>query len=211
MLFGVDRLTVSIGIAVLCGAILFAPPAVDAAPSVSFQLDPTNTIPGIEAHSVIVDGDGEDWLIMALHIDLTEGSLYNDPEYDFHRPMPGIWEFPGLGLERLKWDTWVGIPGDDSAIGPFGVVELGSSEYSLSGQVFHAGWANTDTTNTGPTLIGNISTTTGAKGTWQMLVSFSGEEGFIELSGDWPVPEPGALALLGVGGSVLLRREKHTE
>ncbi len=206
MLTAAARLPASVGSVVLCGAILFAPLTVYAAPTVSFQLDPTNTIPGVDAYSVIADGDGEDWLITALRIEFSEGSLYNDPEYDFDRPMPAIWEFPGLGLERLRWDTWVGIPGDDTHIGPLPIIEFGGSGTSFTGQVFQSGWANTDTSNTGPTLIGNISTTSGARGTWQMLVSFSGEEGFIESSGVWPVPEPGTLALLGLGSLALIRR-----
>lgn len=202
-----DRLSVLLGIAVFCGAILSVAPPVYAGPTVTFQLDPNNTIPGVDAYSVIADGEGEDWLIAALRIELTEGSLYNDPEYDFDRPVPLLWSFSELGLERLRWDTWVGIPGDDTHIGPLPLIEFGGSGTSFTGQVFQSGWANTDTTNTGPTLIGNISTTTGARGTWQMLVSFSGEEGFIELSGDWPVPEPGTLGLvLGAAGLALYRR-----
>lgn len=180
-----------------------------AAPTVTFAVDPTNTIPGVTARKLVVDGGGVDaWLASVLVIELTSGSIHNAAVADSDRPQPGLWVIPGF--EEHRWDTWVGIPGGVNDVGPLGAGDLSSPSLSMSGQLVSVSWGSSDTTNTGPTLIANISLTNDAQGTWRMLTGFGTAqvnvliqtEGFI-------IPEPGTLALLGLCGPGLLSRARR--
>jgi len=127
-----------------------------------------------------------------LVVQLTQGSVYNSSP-DSNRPQMAFW---GLFPEQ-QWDTYVGIPGGVNDVGPLSASNLGSPVVSFTGSLISATWGNTDTTNTGPTQIANISLTDDAVGTWQLLATFANRP-TVQVSGNInPIPEPGTLALLG--------------
>ncbi len=206
---------VSFGLLIVC---LFACSA--EAVTAFFGYDPRNTIPGIVANGIVVDGEGVDWTAAALKIDLFSGSVYNDPSFDSDSPQEAFWGvFPAL-----QWDSYVGIPGDVVSGIAGGAGDLGGGAIANIGgpgtDAVNVSWFNTRTTDTGLVLIGNISLTPDASGTWQFLATFADgskvehsgvlEGGSIGLSGPLPppYPEPGTLGLLGAGGLALLRRRR---
>ncbi len=181
----------------VCG---FSAGSVFAAPTVSMSIDPTNTIPGVTARKIVVDGQGVDWTAAVLVIELTQGSVYNGSP-DSNGPQDAFWGF----FPELEWDTYVGIPGGINDVGPLSASDLGSPVVSFSGSLVSATWGNTDVTNTGPTQIANISLTDDAQGTWQMIATFANSPNMM-MNGNIMAPEPGTLALLGLGGVALMRR-----
>lgn len=204
---------VSFGLVVVC---LFACSA--EAVTAFFGYDPRNTVPGIVANGIVVDGEGVDWTAAVLKVDLFSGSVYNDPSFNSDSPQEGLWGFvPGL-----QWDSYVGIPGDAVSGIAGGAGDLGGGPTPNIGgtgtNAVNVSWFNTRTTDTGLVLIGNISLTPDASGTWQFLATFA-DGSKVELSGGLeggampltspplppPYPEPGTLGLLGAGGLTFLR------
>ncbi len=174
--------------------------------------DIRNTIPGTSAGALFVDGLGVDWTATVLVLDVSgsAGSIHNGAP-DSARPQDAFWGF----FPDLQWDTYVGIPGGVNDVGPLGAGDLGQPVLSMAGNTIAVTWGNTDTGDTGPTQIANITLSDNSQGTWQMLTSFA--DGTIVQSGGvltdgfsafLPIPEPGTLALLGVGGAVLMRRSR---
>ncbi len=176
----------------------------------SIEIDPSNTIAGHTAHKFLADGEGVDWTGAVLLIELTAGSVYNAPAFDGVSQQQAFW---GL-VAGLQWDSAVGIPGDGTGGiaggagdlgGPGGATSLGLLLSDAVPQLVSVTWFNTRTTDTGPVQIGNITLSDDAAGTWQMITAFEGGL-LLQSDGTFPIPEPGALALLVLGGSGLLYR-----
>ena len=181
----------------------------------SWYLDDHNTIPGTTAGALFVDGLGVDWTASVLVIDISgsAGSIHNGAP-DSTGPQDAFWGIPGF--EILQWDTWVGIPGGVNDVGPLGAGDLGSPVLSMAGQLISVTWGNTDTGDTGPTQIANITVSDDSQGTWQMLTSFADgtivqqggtlENGFGSFLPLSYIPEPGTLGLLALAGPILIHR-----
>ncbi len=186
-----------------------------------FGIAPQNTIPGVVATGIVVDGEGVDWTGAVLKIDLNNGSVYNDPSFDSDSQQQSLWAF----VPALKWDSYVGIPGDGSGGIAGGAGDFGGGPQNIGWtgtDAVSVSWFNTNTTDIGPAVIGLISLTEDAAGTWQFLAVFaddsrvstsgvieSGAMGLVEgFELPPPYPEPGTLALLGLSGLALLRRRR---
>ncbi len=195
------RSSVATGIALCLLAV--ACPATAATSTI--EIDPTNTIPNVIANALIADGEGDDWTGAVLQVDLTAGSVYNDPGFDSDGVQEALWGFVPL----LRWDSAIGIAGDGSA-GIAGGCCIRPHPQNLSGTGVGAAqitWFNTATDNTAPVQIANISMTDDAAGVWSLITSFA--SGQVRTSG--PVingvmaPEPTSLALLSMSGLMLVR------
>ncbi len=152
-----------------------------ATPVCAFEVNPANTIPGTVANSLIVNGDGGDWNTAVLLLELTQGEIYNDPNFDSLVQQQNLWTF----VPELEFDSWVGIPGDATGsilggagdLGDFGPAVIDDQKASVT-------WFNTDSTNTTPVRIANMTLSDDAFGTWSVIVGFSGqvllsESGFV--------------------------------
>ncbi len=152
----------------VCAAVIGGSPAA----SYGFSVDNNNTVPGVVANKYLVDGGGADWLTAALLLNLSAGSVYNDPLFNGNLPQENSWG----SLPDLEFDTWVGVPGDgtNSILGS--AADLGDAPGPpiFTGQKVSASWFNNDPSNTGLTRIANISLTDDAMGTFTTRVSFSG-------------------------------------
>lgn len=171
-----------------------------------WQFDGANTIPGTVANALIADGQGEDWAGAVLKIDLTSGSIYNDPTLDSLTPQAAFWpSFPDL-----QWDSAVGIAFDGSTGIAGGASDLGGGPHQLGGTGVDAAsitWFNTSTGDTSAVQIANVTMTNDAFGTWQLITSFA--NGPIQSSGliiNGGIPEPATLSLMGLGGLTVMRR-----
>ncbi len=174
-----------------------------------FSVDATNTIPGVVANAISADGEGVDWTGAVLKVDLTSGSLYNNLAFPGDATNAALWGF----VPELRWDSAVGIQNDGSAGIAGGAGDLGGGPQNLGGGGVDAAsitWFNTNTGNTGPVQIGNISAEDQAQGTWELILSFADSQvrssGIVE-NGAF-VPEPASLALMGLGGIAALRRRR---
>ncbi len=187
-------------------------------------VDPRNTIPGVVANGIVVDGAGVDWTAAVLVVDISgsAGFVHNGSP-DSNRPQEAFWGF----FPELQWDTYIGIPGGVNDVGPLPAGDLGSPLLSLGGpslggpagplQLVSVTWGNTDTGDTGQTLIANISLSSDAFGSWQLLASFAGgvvvqdagvvTQGAMRLASlPPPYPEPASFALFALAGPILLFR-----
>lgn len=172
------------------------------------EVDDTVTVPDVVANKLIADGEGDDWIGAVLRVDLTAGSVYNAPGTDPGNLGPWLgWPWP-----LPEGDTYVGIVNDGSAGIAGGAGDLDCVGQSLSGTgvcAVSVTWFNTAVGDTSSVQIGNISLSDDAAGTWEMFTGFA--NGNLRTSGPVingvMVPEPGALALLLVGGVALLRRD----
>lgn len=134
-----------------------------------FEVNPNNTVPGVVANSLIANGNGADWQLAQLLVELTDGSVYNAPSFDSMSPQQNFWgTFPDL-----EFDTWVGIPGNGSGSINGGATELGHPALSMSGQTIAITWYNSSQTDTGVSRIANISLTEDARGTFSVIAGFS--------------------------------------
>ena len=151
----------------------------------AFEINHDNTVLGVVANSLIANANGNDWLSAVLLMELTEGSIYNDPLLDDIRPQQHLWtNFPDL-----EFDSWVGIPGDAS-LAVFGsAVDLGDSGPAVvADQKASVTWYNTRNTDTGVMRLANIALTEDAIGTFTVLVNFTGIDGPVTLREDgWVV------------------------
>jgi PEP-CTERM motif len=184
-----------------------------AAPSVSFENNVPNTIAGVVSNSILADGAGDDWATAVLRVDLSQGSVYNDPGFDSNAQQSVLW---GL-VPAVEFDTWVGIPGDSTGGIAGGAGDLGGGPLTMQGSQVSVTWFNTATTDTGPIRIANISLTDDAMGTWSYISGFNGNAGATFLQGSGVIingglsviPEPASMALLGVASLAMLRRRTH--
>jgi hypothetical protein len=170
----------------------------------SVEVNAANTVPNVVANSLLVDGEGADWTGIVLRVDLTAGSVYNDA-LGADTPNQAFWGvFPAL-----EFDSWVGVAGDGTNGIAGGAGDLGGGPQSMTGQTISITGFNTTVTNTAALRVGNISLSSDAAGTWQLIQSFAGgvlirSEGVVEAGA--MVPEPASLALLGLGGLAAIRR-----
>jgi len=148
----------------------------------AFEVNPANTIPNTVANSLIVNGAGGDWNSAELLMNLTAGSIYNDPTFDSLEQQAQFWSvFPDL-----EFDSWVGLPGDGTGTVFGGAIDLGDPGPAvIADQKASVTWFNTDITNTGPIRIANMTLSDNAQGTWTVLVGFSG--GVILTESGWVV------------------------
>jgi len=175
----------------------------------AWSVDGTNTIAGVVANALTVDGEGDDWTGAVLRVDLDTGSLYNAPAFDSDATQDALWGF----VAGLQWDSAVGIAGDGSAGIAGGAGDLGCVGQSLAGTGACAGsitFFNTAVGDTAAVQAANISADNQANGTWELIASFAGGQvrtsGVVE-NGAF-VPEPASLALMGLGGIAALRRRR---
>ncbi len=186
--------------------VLFAGTAFGATGGI-LNIDTENTIAGTAACKILVDGQGVDWTGAVLKIDLTAGSVYNDAGFDSDTTQAALWGF----VPQLRWDSAVGIANDGTAGIAGGGGDLGGGPLNIGGTGVDAvsvTWFNTNTTDTGPVQIGNITLSDDARGTWQLILSFA-DGTTLRTAGVYEghIPEPASLSLLGVfGTSLLLRR-----
>jgi PEP-CTERM motif len=181
------------------------------AATTTIQVDATNTIPNVIANAIIADGEGDDWTEAVLRIDLTGGSVYNEPGFGSDGAPSSA--FIGL-VPTLKFDTYVGIIDDPTAGFPGGAGDISCEEtgtcFTLEPPNIFISWFNTRVTDTAPVQIANISLTDDAAGVWTLTTSYT--NGLVESSGvvidGVMVPEPGALTVLGVGVLGLMRRRR---
>ncbi len=170
-------------------------------------IDGTNTIPGTVATTLVADGQGDDWTSAVLKMDLSNGSVYNDPGFDSDGTQAALWGF----VPALRFDSAVGIPNDGTAGIAGGAGDLGGGPLNIGGTGVDAvsvTWFNTSTTDTGFVQIGNITLTDEAHGTWEMIAAFAGSQRRVSgtVVNGWFFPEPASLAVMGLGGFALLRR-----
>jgi len=170
-------------------------------------IDGTNTVVGTVANVFVPDGQGDDWTGAVLRVDLSSGSIYNDPGFDSDGTQAALWGF----VPALRWDSAVGIPNDGSAGIAGGAGDLGCVGQSLAGSGACAGsitWFNTAVTDTAAVQTATITLTEDANGTWELITSFAGgqirQSGVVYGGMIWP--EPTSLTLLGLGGVAVLRR-----
>lgn len=135
-----------------------------------FEINHDNTVPGVVANSLIATGNGADWQSGELLMELTAGSVYNDPDYDELKPQSDAWgTFPDL-----EFDSWVGIPGDLSGTIVNGAGDLGDPGPAvIADQKVSVTWYNGRPTDTGVSRIANISLTEDAMGTFTVIAGFS--------------------------------------
>ena len=145
-----------------------------------------------------------DWLGSNLLIQLTSGSIYQD-QYGSNTP-------PNSGLvaafPSLAFDTYVEGPGG-AAASSAGFADLGGYHVGTSAQFDTAGinynWYDTANTGAGTFATGRFSISDDAVGTWAFYTEDASSMGHgLQLSGTiqngtFAVPEPGTLALLGLG------------
>ncbi len=138
----------------------------------AFEVNPANTIHNTVANSLIVNGAGGDWNSAELLMELTAGSIYNDPDFDSLEQQAGFWGvFP-----QLEFDSWVGLPGDGTGTVFGGAIDLGDPGPAvIADQKASVTWFNTDITNTGPIRVANMTLSDDAQGIWTVLVGFSGQ------------------------------------
>jgi len=120
----------------------------------AFEVNPANTIPNTVANSLIVNGDGGDWNTAELLMQLTAGSIYNDPDFDSLQQQAQFWDvFP-----QLEFDSWVGLPGDNTGSVFGGAGDLGDPGPAvIADQKASVTWFNTDLTNTTQIRIANMT------------------------------------------------------
>lgn len=137
----------------------------------AFVVNPNNTVPGVVANSLIATGNGADWNSAEILLELTAGSVYNDPTFDSLTPQKTFWGvFPDL-----EFDSWVGIPGDTTTSILGGAGDLGDlGPAVIADQKVSVTWFNTNITDTGVNRIANISLTNNARGSFTVIAGFSG-------------------------------------
>ena len=180
----------------------------------SVVVDGTNTIAGTVANQLRANGEGVDWTGDVLLINLTSGSVHNAASFDGAAQQQSFWPL----VPDLRWESFVGIPGDGTGGiaggagdlgGPGGANQIGLLGTDAQPQLVSVTYFNSATTNTGDIQTGNITLSANAAGTWSRITSFAGgvlvqDGGVVE--GGALVPEPASLALLGLGGLAALRR-----
>lgn len=187
------------------------------ATNVFWVIDGTNPDPNTVANALIVDGEGDDWFGAVLKIDLTQGSIYNEPLFGATGPggtgdrtQATLWPF----VPALKWDSAVGIPYDGTtSVLITGAGDLGGGPMNLGGTGVDAAsltWFNAGQDDIHAVQIANITMTDDAVGTWELLVTFE-RSPLVQIGGTInagaiPVPEPATLAMMGFGGLLALRR-----
>lgn len=165
-----------------------------------WEVDGDNIVPNTVAYALMADGEGDDWTGAVLRVDLTSGTTYQNGSGGDGAPSSAFIGF----VPELEFDTYVGIIDDSTAGIAGGAGDLGGGPLSLDAPQISMTWFNTNTNDTGPIQIGNITLSPDAVGTWQLIVSFAG--GQVQSGGVFPIPEPATLSLMGLGGLAALRR-----
>jgi hypothetical protein len=144
-------------------------------PAVSVAINPANTIPNVVANSIFADGGGIDVTAAALFVQLDQGTVYNAPQFDQDFQQQAFW---GL-VPELEFDSWLGIPGENTGGIAGGAGDLGEAALPFVGltgqgqQTVGTTWFNISTSDSGPNRIANISLTDDAAGTWSLGVTFA--------------------------------------
>ncbi len=148
-----------------------------------------------------------DWTNARLDLILTSGTLYQDSFGSDVEPQPAF--FPMV--PTLEWDTYLQVPGGFPA-----AVGLAGDPPYMSDTSITASWFDSVVGTAGVYKIARITLSTDARGTITGKVYDVDHAGegvpipcmWIEYGTICIIPEPATLALLAIGGVVLIRRRR---
>lgn len=156
----------------------------------------------------------DDWLLTTLRVDLTAGTMYqnafNDNAEGTGPPGSTVIQF----VPDAAFDTYATVPGGGNPFFPTDDPNFPDYVTTMTESVFQATWFDTGDAGAGTFGIAQITLSADAAGSVSGLVAgggdtfdyFDGTHGstqrFAIGNGSF-VPEPGTLALLGLGGVVI--------
>ncbi len=163
---------------------------------------------GVDDHDVydLIITTDTDWTNSRLDMVLTQGSFYQDSFGDDRPPNPAFFSI----APTLEFDTY--FAGADRADTNF-AGQVGTPQRTITDTVLGISWFDNNLNiGAGTFQIARITVTQDAVG------SFTGKSFSLEnaglgqsFSGSLPIPEPASLALMMVGGMMLLKRQRRRQ